>query len=251
MAAEWYYTTNKKQMGPVSWDELRQLAGNGLLKPTDLVWTEGMAEWVRAAAQDGLFAAPAAGVTAKPGKRAAAVLAEEEAPRRRRRTRRDDEDDEDDEEEDDRPRKRKKAASKGMATGLKIGLIVGGAVLLLGALGCGGLLIGMSMMGGGAPPVGPQTYTVNNLRPKTKNDRNVFFQAGKAVTVSVNSNVMMPRTDVDLHVIHNGQIIAMDEALVPNCRVNFVPAASGNYTLQVRNLGPGSANCTVTYSQVP
>src|SRR5438270_11738968 len=24
MAAEWYYTTNKQQMGPVSWDELRQ-----------------------------------------------------------------------------------------------------------------------------------------------------------------------------------------------------------------------------------
>ena len=42
MAAEWYYTTNKQQMGPVSWDELRQLATQGLLKPNDLVWTEGM-----------------------------------------------------------------------------------------------------------------------------------------------------------------------------------------------------------------
>src|SRR4051812_42870290 len=163
MAAEWYYTTNKQQMGPVSWEELRQLAGNGLLKPTDLVWTEGMAEWVRASTQNGLFAE--AGVTAKPGKRAAAALAtEEEPPRRRRRTRRD-EDDEDDDEDDDRPRKRKKAASKGMATGLKIGLIVGGAVFLLGALGCGGILLGVSMFGGGnkPPPPGPQTYTVNNL----------------------------------------------------------------------------------------
>ena len=46
MASEWYYTTNKQQMGPVSWDELRELAQVGILKPADLVWSEGMAEWI-------------------------------------------------------------------------------------------------------------------------------------------------------------------------------------------------------------
>ena len=38
--ADWYYTTNKQQMGPVSRDELSQLANQGLLKPTDLVWQD-------------------------------------------------------------------------------------------------------------------------------------------------------------------------------------------------------------------
>ena len=49
--ADWYYSTNNRQMGPVSPEQLRQLADNGLLKPTDLVWTDGMSDWARAASQ--------------------------------------------------------------------------------------------------------------------------------------------------------------------------------------------------------
>src|SRR4051812_46401814 len=125
MAADWYYTTNKQQMGPVSWDELRQLASSGLLKPGDMVWTDGMAEWVKASRQDGLF----------PDAEAVTTSRRETLPPPRRRSRRRDDDDEDD---DDDRRPRAKPKKEGMAVGLKIGLILGGVLLLVLVLVCGG-----------------------------------------------------------------------------------------------------------------
>jgi hypothetical protein len=56
MASEWYYTVNGQQAPtPVSASQLRQLAANGQLQPTDLVWQEGMANWVPASSIKGLF----------------------------------------------------------------------------------------------------------------------------------------------------------------------------------------------------
>ena len=56
MATElWYYTCEGKQMEPVSAAELKQLASSGMLKPTDMVWREGMPKWLRAGSTRGLF----------------------------------------------------------------------------------------------------------------------------------------------------------------------------------------------------
>ena len=57
---EWYYTRNKEPQGPVNSTQLKELAAQGELLPTDLVWKEGMAEWVSAATLKSLFAAPGA-----------------------------------------------------------------------------------------------------------------------------------------------------------------------------------------------
>lgn len=58
MASEWYYTINGQQAStPVSTSQLKQLAATGQLQPTDLVWQEGMANWVAASSIKGLFAA--------------------------------------------------------------------------------------------------------------------------------------------------------------------------------------------------
>ena len=46
MASEWYYIKNGIQNGPVTSLELKGLAESNLLSRTDLVWKEGMAEWV-------------------------------------------------------------------------------------------------------------------------------------------------------------------------------------------------------------
>src|SRR5947209_3204638 len=99
MSAEWYYTTNKQQMGPVSWDELRELAVVGILKPHDLVWTEGMEEWIKAIRQHGLFAEGAAeeGVASKKSS-----YAEPKPPPGRRVSVEEDEDDDEDEKEEKR-----------------------------------------------------------------------------------------------------------------------------------------------------
>ncbi|MHC4796503.1 MAG: DUF4339 domain-containing protein, partial [Planctomycetota bacterium] len=52
---EWYYHKNNQQMGPISSQELKQLAQTGELKPTDLVWKEGMDNWAPAQQVHTLF----------------------------------------------------------------------------------------------------------------------------------------------------------------------------------------------------
>lgn len=53
----WYYARGNQQAGPVSLDELRQLARQGALSPADLVWTGTMADWQPAQSVPGLLAA--------------------------------------------------------------------------------------------------------------------------------------------------------------------------------------------------
>jgi|GEM_PF-2452015 hypothetical protein len=72
---QWYYEASGEQHGPISSSQLKQLAISGLLKPTDLVWREGMLEWLPASRIIGLFSnspkqkqppAPAVNVIAPP-----------------------------------------------------------------------------------------------------------------------------------------------------------------------------------------
>src|ERR671924_206222 len=58
MAEMWYYTSEGKQMDPVSIKELKRLVGDGVLKPTDMVWKEGMPRWIRASSVKELFPDP-------------------------------------------------------------------------------------------------------------------------------------------------------------------------------------------------
>ncbi len=56
MSAEWYYETDgQQQHGPVTAQQLKQLAVNGFLQPTHLVWKEGVPKKVPASAVKGLF----------------------------------------------------------------------------------------------------------------------------------------------------------------------------------------------------
>jgi hypothetical protein len=59
--SQWYYSKNNQQQGPVSPEQLKQLAVSGQLQPSDLVWKEGMGQWVEGRKIKGLFpAAPPA-----------------------------------------------------------------------------------------------------------------------------------------------------------------------------------------------
>jgi hypothetical protein len=245
MAAEWFYTTNKQQMGPVSWDELQQLASSGLLKPSDLVWSEGMAEWVKAVRQNGLFpdsAAPTA-VTAE------ADEADEAPPPPPKRSATRKRIDEELDEHDEGERRQRRKAKKGSGAGLKIGLIIGVVVLVLIVMGCGligvlAIIFGGSLFGGG---VGGGDYTTN-LAPNTHHDRTFTFTRGQRVTITVTSdrNAGPFQPDVDLFVLHRGNIIASDVRISPDCFVNFVAPANDSYTVRVNNLGPGFARSRVS-----
>ena len=56
MSAEWYYRQeNGAQEGPVSAAGLKRLADTGKLRPDDMVWEEGLKQWVPAKQVKGLF----------------------------------------------------------------------------------------------------------------------------------------------------------------------------------------------------
>lgn len=44
----WYYVSDRQERLAVPEDQMSALAGTGILRPTTLVWTRGMAEWVSA-----------------------------------------------------------------------------------------------------------------------------------------------------------------------------------------------------------
>ncbi len=46
--ADWYYLKHGEQKGPVSSEFITELAKSGQLQRTDLVWTEGMQDWLPA-----------------------------------------------------------------------------------------------------------------------------------------------------------------------------------------------------------
>src|SRR6516165_11460115 len=123
MADLWYYTRDGKAMDPVSEAELKKLAASGDLKPTDLVWKEGMAQWVQAGSAKELY-----GNLERPK---SAALDDPDSSRgtRSRKSRSDDDDDYDDRrrprrryDEDDYDRPRRK---KGLSTGAKVGITLG------------------------------------------------------------------------------------------------------------------------------
>ena len=61
----WFYIdAQQQQLGPVTIEQLQQLATNGQIQPTTLVWTEGMAEWAQADQVQGIYAQTAAPVAA-------------------------------------------------------------------------------------------------------------------------------------------------------------------------------------------
>ena len=55
MANDWFWARDGKQHGPVGPGEIRLLASSGQLRPKDLVWKEGLADWAEARKIKGLF----------------------------------------------------------------------------------------------------------------------------------------------------------------------------------------------------
>jgi hypothetical protein len=55
MANEWFYSKSGKRFGPVSGQQLKELATKGELGPGDQVWKDGMAKWIPAKSIKGLF----------------------------------------------------------------------------------------------------------------------------------------------------------------------------------------------------
>jgi hypothetical protein len=200
-----------------------------------------MEKWVKAINQKGLFTegAEEEGVTAK------ASSLTKPPPGRRRRV-----EEQEDEEEDERTtrrkeRKRQQQRTK-MATGVKVGLIVGGILLLFVLVLCAGGVVAVIYLIGRGGAGGDRSFTVSNLAPGRSEDRFFTFQQGKRIIITSTNTLTFPNTDVDLHVFRGNALLpmAVDTRLPredPNCRVEFVAPATDTYRIRVVNLGPGMA----------
>jgi hypothetical protein len=245
MATEWYYTTDKMRMGPVSWRDLVELAEGGILKPHDLVWTEGMDDWVKAISQKGLFADSGTEEAVSAGKKSSYTQAKPPPGRRTRRADDDEEDEEDDREAKRKARKREEARAK-TSVGIKVGLILAAVVFVLLSLACGGsVLLWLSLRGGDGPR--RETYTIFNLNQNGQNIRRFNFKQGQHVVITATNQLSRPDTDVDLRIFRGNDAMpfAFDNQRPhqdPNCRVEFVVPANDSYRVLVVNLGPGMAN---------
>lgn len=61
---QWYYSKNGTQLGPVPQSELVSKLASGEISPSDLVWKDGMADWIPASQVAELKPAAAASPTA-------------------------------------------------------------------------------------------------------------------------------------------------------------------------------------------
>jgi len=64
---QWFYAdAQQQQQGPVTFDQIQQLAASGQIQPTTLIWNEGMPNWTAANQVQGVFNAAPAPVAAPP-----------------------------------------------------------------------------------------------------------------------------------------------------------------------------------------
>jgi len=261
MADLWYYTRDGKAMDPVSEAELKKLAASGDLKPTDLVWKEGMAQWVRAGSAKELY-----GNLERPK---SAALDDPDSSRgtRSRKSRSDDDDDYDDRrrprrryDEDDYDRPRRK---KGLSTGAKVGITLGivGGVLVLG----GGILAIVLLSGGGSGGDFTAPFTTNNrltwndsidharrmgnMQPRCK-IYNVKMNAGTTYSIILRSR----QFDAYLRLEDaKGARLAENDDGGPgfgfDSHILFTPPVTGTYRVYATSLVPAIGEYTLSVQQ--
>ena len=238
MAAEWYYTTNKQQMGPVSWDELRQLATQGLLRPNDLVWTDGMPEWVKANGQAGLFRQADPRSSGPPR----VELVEPPPPPVSPTRRRIDEEMDQQERDDRRDRRGDRQGGGGLRIGLTVGGIFVGLILILVCLGVpiAGVIIWLVT----DAPSTNQAYTAV-IGPNGHSDRTIRAKAGQRIQVDATAPNGFPAPRLGVQVLRNGNTIVNPAFIGANPTVTWTAPASDRYVVRIVNRGGNVVECNV------
>jgi GYF domain 2 len=250
MADQWHYTCKGKETGPVATAELKRLAATGSLRPTDLVWKDGMADWVRAGSLTGLFpdsAAITARVVSPTPADAAGVPSssdrednpENDGTRPDRKNRRNRTGSEDEVDADDSPRRRRSRAPSHSSAGMWIALAVCGGLLLVGII----VAVIVVASGGKAPGV-IMTYNVN-LQVQGQDIRPINLQAGNRYQFFLKADNQAG--DVDMYIMNNkGQDLAIDDGVAADAFIDFTAPYSGMFRIDVFNVGPMPNVATIT-----
>jgi hypothetical protein len=228
MAELWYYTQEGLAQDPVTKAELQQLAGSGLLKPNDLVWTEGMPQWIRASVAGGLFAEEILTATdrstawdfSRPRHSSSAYDVDSSAEEARIR-RRPDEDERTaiDDDAYEQPARRR----RGLSSGAKAGIVAGVVVAVLVVVG----VVLLAVLGGGS-----NTRSFSLAEGQSQNFQ-LPFKAGNKVEIWVKST---GQSDVDLYVYDaNNRLVEFDDGDSSDCYVRFLAGKNQTFRVEVRN----------------
>jgi hypothetical protein len=277
MADVWFYAQDGQQAGPVSAAQLQQLVRTGRLQATDLVWREGLPQWIQAHSVTGLFAPqelPAPIPFAPEDRPPEKDYGPDDRARRRPRPRDDDWDEDDerprrrrprddwDDDEDFRPRRRRrrKAAGgwEGMPTGAKVGLIVGGLVLVVLAVAVPVMLFtanrgpddGDRNFNGRLGWTDPMDRVRFGCRSRTYSYR---MKAGTHYTIRMHTNT--PGFDPYLRLENpSGAQVAEDDDGdgFPNARIEFQCPQDGVYRIVATSFAPNmSGNFQILVTRPP
>jgi GYF domain 2 len=234
VADEWYYTQQGQQQGPVGPAQLKQLAAAGQLQPTDLVWKEGMANWVPASSTRGLFPAKSAAgpatMTPRPGP--------ETSRRGPIKVEPIDDDDYDEAPVERRPRRR----SQGLSTGAWVA-IIGGSVGFLVLIGVVILMIVLLSKSGA--PSGPRVFT-DTVAPG-KQTYDITFKGGQLATLSI---IGQGNTDVEIYVFdRQGRLLASSIIGFTDRRnVAWMPVQTETFRIELKNNGAFPNRVTITHN---
>jgi hypothetical protein len=217
MAEEWYFAQQGQQHGPVALGQLCEMATNGQLQPTDLVWRDGMPSWSQAQWVRGLFSSPQFSAEPLPllpvaepaeppvvARREGPRPALDESPPLRRRPR--------------RPARRRLGPGAWIA-------IVGGVLGLLVLVG-GGVWVYVHFRHQG-------TSRSWNAAQGQRVSFHLTFKGGRKVEIWLNSN---RDTDMDLFVYDpQNRVVAVDDGDGKDCYVSFVPPITQSYRVELQN----------------
>jgi WD40 repeat protein len=221
MPAEWFYAVSGVQRGPISFEELQDRAKSGEFGPADLVWTAGLAEWVPASSQPGLFGTAAP--TSVPTRRPDPILPSTTAP------------------DDEFAAPRRRPTSSG--SGLKIALFGGAAALVVIVIFCG--ILGVVLYANKDPNV--RSW---NLKSGSHIYWTIAFHQGDKVQITVQSNhdsdidlfVFSSRANMDIFVrsanyeaVASKLCVAFDNGPDKDCKVEFTAQATQDYFVMVAN----------------
>src|SRR5262245_54926646 len=221
MADEWYFTVQGQRQGPVSTAQLREYAASGHLQPSDLVWKDGMPNWVPAGDARGLFPHEVA-----PAAPPAAAFDYEDDYERRPYGR--------------RPlRRARRPEPKGVSAGVLIAIIGGvGAFVLVGVIVVVVLVVNANS--GNTPG----SYTIN-LNQGGRDIHWVTFRAGRGASITGTSE--MP-AQLNVYVFDDGGMqVAADARFARDCFVNFVPSRTERYRIEIVNVGPNFVRAHVRH----
>jgi hypothetical protein len=226
MSEAWYYAPDGRQLGPVNFVILQQFAASGQLRPTDLVWREGMPHWVQADTIHGLIPPAPAKPPQLPGEPLDSLAALEtrlsppehvttfDEPAWKR-------------EPLHRPPQRLNTAAK-----MVIGAALAGCVVVVAVV-----LIGIAALARQTNPTNPTTF---NLRTGEMRTFRITFAGGKRAQIWVTSE---RNTDVDVFVCQPGvsdndvefDFVVKDDGMSKDCYVEWTPSTTQTYQVVVWN----------------